>query len=70
MPLRKGPHPEAHGGARPLRAHDILPALRHLRYLRASSLLGGAAAMREALLLAGDEFEQSRAAVFGLAASA
>src|ERR1700752_5376809 len=71
MPLRKGPHPEAPGGARPRRTHDILPALRHfLRCLRAGSLRGGAAAMREALLLAGDEFEQGGAAVFGLAAGA
>src|SRR5438552_5669032 len=36
----------------------------------ADFLLGGAAAVREALLLAGDEFEQRGAAVFGLAAGA
>src|SRR5258708_10017428 len=70
MALRKLPHPEAPREARPRRSTTFFQPYGILAQPRGGFLLGGAAAVREALLLAGDELEQSGAAVFGLAAGA
>src|SRR5260370_42121731 len=70
MALRKLPHPEAPREARPRRSTTFFQPYGILAQPRGGFLLGGAAAVREALLLAGDELEQGGAAVFGLAAGA
>src|SRR5260370_42062752 len=70
MALRKLPHPEAPREARPRRSTTFFQPYGILAQPRGGFLLGGAAAVREALLLAGDELEQGGAAVFRLAAGA
>src|SRR5260370_22245441 len=70
MALRKLPHPEAPGEARPRTSTTFFQPYGILAQPRGGFLLGGAAAVREALLLAGDELEQGGAAGFGLAARA
>src|SRR5215472_239649 len=72
--LRPEREVEQRAGVRPA-LHDPLPGRqkisdlwRHHPFLQA--LFRGAAAVREPMLLAGDEFEERRAAVFGLAAGA
>jgi hypothetical protein len=71
MALRKDPHPERLA-KRGLEGRTNLPFPPYgiLAQRLGGFLLGGAAAVREALLLAGDELEQRRAPVFGLAAGA